>query len=236
MRWSDLVQEFHYIKHLATVKKYRKFNKIEMDSAAIKHVHLHIKGIGNEIHIMNLSVGRKTDIHISICGNFNKVHIDGVSIGDFLRAFIGQDHPYFGKVEKSSIIIGKGTSIGSLRYITYNSNTACTLGKNCMISSGVILWNTDAHPILDLQSGNILNPVKGIHIGDHCWLGEGVSVMKNTDIPEDCILGHRAVVSGHLQKPHSIYAGNPAKFIKSGVTWDPNGASRGYIENSGRQG
>lgn len=105
-----------------------------------------------------------------------------------------------------------------------------------MISSGVRLWNTDAHPILDLQSGNILNPVKGIHIGDHCWLGEGVSVMKNTDIPEDCILGHRAVVSGHLQKPHSIYAGNPAKFIKSGVTWDPNGASRGYIENSGRQG
>lgn len=53
-------------------------------------------------------------------------------------------------------------------------------------------------------------------------------------ILDDCIIGYNAVMTGKLSKSHSIYAGNPVRLIKSGVTWDANGANHGYIENFGR--
>lgn len=105
-----------------------------------------------------------------------------------------------------------------------------------MFSSNITLFNTDAYPILDLQTQKVKNWVHGISIGNHCWLVEKSSVLKNSVIPNDCIIGYNAVVTGKLPKSHSIYAGNPARLIKSGVTWDSNGANYGYIENSGRQG
>lgn len=161
--------------------------------------------------------------------------MDQVYIGQELRIIQGQNHPYFGQVENTVFEVGKGSSIEGMTCISFNSFAACRIGENCMFSSNITLFNTDAHPILDLQTQKVKNWVHGISIGNHCWLGEKSSVLKNSVIPDDCIIGYNAVVTGKLSKSHSIYAGNPVRLIKSGVTWDANGANHGYIENSGRQ-
>ena len=92
------------------------------------------------------------------------------------------------------------------------------------------IFNTDAHPIYSIGPNEIINKVKGINIGNHCLIGANVTLLKNTNISDDCILGWGGVVSGSFQQPHCAIAGNPAKIVKTDITWNSNG-SKGYVEN-----
>lgn len=210
-------------------------NRVEIDKELRGHVRLNIKGHNNFIHLSHIACNPYTYIYIQVEGNHNRIFLDQVYIGQELRVIQGQNYPYFGQVENTVFEVGKGSSIEGMTCISFNSFAVCRIGENCMFSSNITLFNTDAHPILDLQTQKVKNWVHGISIGNHCWLGEKSSVLKNSVIPDDCIIGYNAVVAGKLPKSHSIYAGNPVRLIKSGVTWDSNGANHGYIENSGRQ-
>lgn len=229
MRYINLVRRF---RDQLFPKTYGD-NQIEIDKNLLGKVRLNIVGKNNRIYLSNIVCNPHTYIYISIFGNQNQVSLDRVYVGNEMRVIIGQSHPNFGMVRHTSLKIGKGSSIESMRCISFNSNTTCEIGENCMISSDVTLWNTDAHSVLELQTGKVLNWVKGIRIGEHCWLGEKSSVLKNSVIPDDCIIGYNAVVSGHLKKSHAAYAGNPAVLVKEGITWDSNGAKHGYIDNDG---
>lgn len=156
-----------------------------------------------------------------------------VKIVHLLDIVMGQDHPNFGPITKSSFEIREGSSVEGMRYIAYNSYAKCRIGGNCMISFDVTLRNSDAHPILDCKTGQVQNWVRGITIGDHCWLGEKASVLKNSVIPDHCIVGDNAVVSGELKESYAAYAGNPARLVKTGINWDSNGAKCGFIANEG---
>lgn len=69
------------------------------------------------------------------------------------------------------IEIKRETSIESLTYVTYNSNTGCIIGERCMLAFDIVIYNTDAHAILDYSTKKLINYVKGINIGNHCWIG-----------------------------------------------------------------
>ena len=142
------------------------------------------------------------------------------------------NHECFGEANNTSFLVGERTSFESMAYATFNSNAICHIGKKCMFSYDINLYNTDAHPILDIHTKEIVNKVKGIEIGDHCWIGRGASVLKNTKLAEDCIVGWGSVISGDKsKKPHCVYAGNPARLVKENVTWDNNGAKWEYNKN-----
>ena len=100
-----------------------------------------------------------------------------------------------------------------------------------MFSDGITLFNTDAHPVIDIVTKKIINKVNGITIGNHCWIGKAVTILKNTVIPDNCIIGYGSVVSGTMKEENAAYAGNPAKCVKTGITWDSNGRKYGYIDN-----
>ena len=51
-------------------------------------------------------------------------------------------------------------------------------------------------------------------------LSHGVSVMKNTTIGNNCVVGTHAVVSGNFDTDNCIIAGVPAKIVKQGINWD----------------
>lgn len=197
----------------------------------LPHIKISIHGDDNFISLTNISCSENSKITIDIYGNNNSINIDSVYIGNKLSLTLGQSHKFFGPIENSKFIINNNTSIESLDYVTYNSNSECTVGKNCMLSYSIVMYNTDAHAILEYQSNKLVNHVRGIFIGNHCWIGRNVTIMRNTAIPDDCIVGAYSVVSGKLQSPHSIYAGNPVKLIKSNRTWSPNGKKYGYIDN-----
>lgn len=145
---------------------------------------------------------------------------------------MGQRHDYFGNIENAQFTINKNTSIEDMKYITYNSNSKCIIGANCMFLFGITLDNTDAHAILDYKTKRLVNVVDGIYVGNHCWIGMNVTLLKNTVILDDCIIGAQSVVSGKLPVEHAVYAGNPVHLVKENRNWDANGKKYGYIENA----
>ena len=106
-----------------------------------------------------------------------------------------------------------------------------------MFAFDINIYNTDAHPIFDVTSGKLINYVKGITIGNHCWVGAKSTILKNSVLPDNCILGWGSVYSGcpkdgqEADYTNCAFAGNPAKMVKKGINWDSNGAKCGYIDN-----
>lgn len=150
---------------------------------------------------------------------------------------MGQEHPNFGLIESATLKIGRQSAFMKTQIVTYNSHTKIEIGQNCMFSSNIMLFHTDAHPIYDRKNHKIINKVKDMIIGNHVWVGAGVTILKNTYIPDDCIVGYNSVVSLKYHHPQQdcdrggwIIAGNPARVVKTGITWDSNG-SKGYIQN-----
>ena len=95
------------------------------------------------------------------------------------------------------------------------------MGSNIVMSLDVIFRPVDGHTIIDLKTGNPINiPKFGIHIGDHVWIGQSVILLKDSNIPQNCVIGAHAVVSKNKFLPNSIIAGIPAKVIKTGINWD----------------
>lgn len=98
------------------------------------------------------------------------------------------------------------------------SHKTVSIGKDCMFGSFIMIRTGDVHTIYD-KDYQVLNYGGDVTIKDNVWLGYGVTVLKNVTIEKGCIVGTHAVVTKNLDKPHSIYAGTPAKFIKENVYW-----------------
>ena len=113
--------------------------------------------------------------------------------------------------------IGAQTTACSV-VITLIGNTV-KIGQDCMFSNNIRIWG-DGHSVLDLKTKECLNkPSKPILVGDHCWIGERVTLTKNAQIPNDNIVGIAAVVTKKFMEEHCVLGGAPAKVVKTGVSW-----------------
>lgn len=94
------------------------------------------------------------------------------------------------------------------------------IGKDCMFSSGISIINGDSHAIFfDDNSHKRINPGRDIVIGKHVWICSDVKVLKGSNIPSYCIIGANSIVNKFLNAEHAMYAGCPARQIKSNVNW-----------------
>ena len=90
----------------------------------------------------------------------------------------------------SKVIIGNNCSFGGICIrIADSSNTTVSIGNNCMFSFDIVLRPTDAHVIYDTQTKRIINKPQDIIIGNNCWIGEGVAILKGSIIPDNSIVG-----------------------------------------------
>jgi len=170
---------------------------------------IQISGINNTIVIEDNAVVR--DCLVKISGNYNRVIIRK-------NAYISGAELW---IEDDSCNL----SIGENSFIGHNSHLACTenyssltIGNECMLSSYVQIRTGDSHSILNLD-GRRINPASDVAISNHCWIGEGAKILKGTFLDQDSIVATGAVVKGTFPK-NVIVAGNPAKVIKTSVTWD----------------
>ena len=222
---------FRKIKNYFKISNDKK-NNINIDARIMGNIKMKIGGENNTIILKNIQMDQNSRITIEICGSNNIITINDISLNQDILIRMGQNHNNFGAIENAEFRIKKGTSIEEMQYITYNSNSKCIIGEKCMFSFGITIYNTDAHAILDYKSKRLVNFVDGIYIGNHCWVGMNVTLLKNTIIPDDCIIGTQSVVSGKLPVEHAVYAGNPVRLIKENRTWDANGRKYGYINNN----
>ena len=92
------------------------------------------------------------------------------------------------------------------------------IGKNCILSYDIEIRNTDSHEIFSMLNGKRINEGKEVIIGDKVWIGTRCIVLKGSIIKEGAILGAGSILSGIVES-NSIYAGIPAKKIKSEICW-----------------
>ena len=172
---------------------------------------------------------------IDIIGNDNLVQIHTrarlgdvriILRGDRHRLFIASDvHMQAGLLRLIHggclLALGARTTIVEAEMICFEVGTKIVIGKDCLISKGVHAWTGDAHSVVDAETGKRLNYGRDIQIADQVWIGYQALLLKGATIGRGSILGARSVLGSEVP-PLSLAAGNPARIIKSNVTWKPD--------------
>lgn len=159
-----------------------------------------------------------TNAAIHLVGRNAKVTIGEANWIAELTTHIGPD---------ASLAIGDRCTFESVRADA--DQGTITIGDDCMFSNDIQLMQTDSHPIFDLATGRRLNHARHLSIGDHVWVGRGVTLLGGARIGADSIVGTRAVTSQDFaDRPHVAIAGSPARVVRDGVTWRKDELAAGY--------
>jgi acetyltransferase-like isoleucine patch superfamily enzyme len=102
---------------------------------------------------------------------------------------------------QSVLDVGAGTVITSGHRIDFTDRV--TLGKNVIIGGrSSSLWTHNRQETAPIE------------IGDFCYLGSEVRLAPGAKLPNECILGMGAVLTGEIQEARSLVAGVPAKVVR----------------------
>lgn len=129
---------------------------------------------------------------------------------------------------KAKIGLGSKLSINGALYIGDNfhisaastiiSRKKITIGKNSLIAWECLLSDADHHHIID-ELNNIINKPKEINIGNHVWICARSTILKGSNIADNCVIGAQSLLSGDFKEKNTLIAGNPAKIIKENINW-----------------
>ena len=115
----------------------------------------------------------------------------------------------------SLVAVGGELIIGNHSCFSENCAVVChekiTIGSNCMFGPNSCVYDHDH--IFDyngIQNGHKTSP---IIIGDSCWIGANVVILRGSHIGEGCVIGAGTVVKGEIP-PHSIVISDRSLIIK----------------------
>lgn len=104
---------------------------------------------------------------------------------------------------------------GTTSIITYKE---IRIGANVQFAWNSLVMDSDAHTIIDTQ-GNALPNCIPVRIGDHVWIASNVTILKGTEIGDNCVVAANSLCNKTYQQPNRIIAGSPAKEIKEIGSW-----------------
>lgn len=90
-----------------------------------------------------------------------------------------------------------------------------SIGEGCAISWNCQIIDDDYHEVI---RANYHDNSKEIIIGDNVWIGTSVIILKGVHIGNNSIIAAGSVVTKSFPS-NSLIGGNPAKLIKSNVSW-----------------
>jgi acetyltransferase-like isoleucine patch superfamily enzyme len=121
-------------------------------------------------------------------------------------------------VKNGTVRIGERTGFTWLTALHLHEAGTIEIGSGCLFASGTSLSVSDVHKILDLTSGERINPPQDVIVGDQVWLADGVRLMKGSSVGSGSVIGAGSIVTGAIP-PNSLAVGIPAKVIKSNIAW-----------------
>ncbi len=130
---------------------------------------------------------------------------------------IGRNYRCMFIVRKDSILsIGNNTGISGTTIVCQKK---ITIGNNVKFGGNVCIYDTDFHALDPLlrrnpkeDKNNTVN--KEVIINDNAFIGAHSTILKGVTIGKNSIVGACSVVTRNIPE-NEIWAGNPAKFIKS---------------------
>nr|WP_278254292.1 hypothetical protein [Sphingobium sp. BYY-5] len=75
------------------------------------------------------------------------------------------------------------------------------------------------HSVVDLASGQRINPGGHVKISDRVWIGDGAVIMKGTSIGAGSVISARAIVVKDVAA-NCVAAGVPARIIRTNASWN----------------
>lgn len=155
-----------------------------------------------------VSLGRNGKLLIlndfSIHEKYARQHYPEVN-ADYPKEIFGRRHP--------KIKFGDGTSIGDNYLIAATRHVE--FGRHVLASGRLFVSDSNHrtdHPDLpiSLQANTLGTPLT---VGDHTWLGIGVSLLEGAKIGKHCVISTGTVVNFEVPD-YAVVAGNPARIVR----------------------
>lgn len=129
---------------------------------------------------------------------------------------IGYNTPCVFRVENGSIVIGDNVGMSQTTLIAKGADI--TIGNNVKLGGGAKIYTTDFHSLdyvkrRDSEVDIAERKCASVTIGDDCFIGAGVIILKGVNIGARSIIGAGSVVSKDIPAD-CIAVGNPCKVIK----------------------
>lgn len=234
---SKIVKFFNYF---IFNKKKRKVTKNECQSSIIEN-----NGKNNKLIILD-DKGKETDIQYLpllsvrfngdnntiilhknidfvghkeiVCSSNNYIKIGKSKIVDI---FVTELSP------ESKLVIGDDCQFGfTIIELHREPGLEVSIGNRCLFSRETEILPSDGHSIFDFKNNKILNYPKSITIGNHVWIARHAKILKGSDIPDNSVVAMDAVytqssnIKQDTKDSGCVFAGLPAKVIKSDINWD----------------
>lgn len=139
---------------------------------------------------------------------------DNVTIGYYPSPYFFNTNAYLEVRNPSArITVGSGTHLNNDCVIAAE-HKCISLGKNVLVGSGVVIIDSDRH-LLDPERRRESPPsaAADVAIGDNCFIGAGVRIMKGVTIGRNSVVGSGSVVVTDLPA-NVVAAGNPARVLR----------------------
>ena len=174
--------------------------------------------IGNNVKFgkdINIKVRGRLEIgDNSIIGDRFTVNAENVTLGEYF---------YNGPTDSRGMVIGGGSSNFPYANLKIGSGMVCHTG-HINLASPVTIGNDVglSHDVDLITHGFWYNVLEGyprifkeIKIGNNVIVGWKTVIMAGVEICDDVVIGSHSTVTKSLITPKGIYAGSPAKLIKS---------------------